>query len=733
MIEKILGVIGTILYPLFSIIFTLIDGIQGIFGAFAGIDNVKVGSTKITAGNTGDIKDTGIVYYLFQSDIVKNMLMSVAILGLFLLVIFTVIAFIKNVYASKQKSWKDIIGAALIGLMNFVFVPAVSLLGVWLGNILLNAVNGATSATGATSMAGNLFVASAYNANKVRIFVEDGEKGLGWDINDSTTYGDVGDGSAYWTECQQYYTNLSALNTSSKYIELDETKAKNDPAYLANKIDEYHSLSGSYRGTYGIKAFYKLSSINYLVLAAGGCFMIYVLAAISFGMVKRLFMLLVLFIISPAMCALYPIDDGNAVKKWKDEFVKNVLSAFGAVAGMNIFFAILPPITNIKISDAGAAGKVLDALGLTSVLLTIAGLFVVKDVISFISGAIGAGNAYADGSSLMKSTTGAIKNARNKRKNLTKKTGEFVKKGAGVFGTAKGASDAGGNFFESLMSQAGNATLRNTIGFTKKDITDEFKKSSKDSFDYQTAESKRKEENAEYKSSGAKAQVDALISGAGGAPIDPEKAAPIINALPKHAQQKALRDLAVYNNKHGKLGTTADSLKEDIGKVQEQESARAGAYGAAESYGAVQTLMGTLDRSFYDPATHSLRTTTKVDPATLARLETRAKRVSATVADINAYNNAVAQNETIEKYKEITREAKSSASQLAQSILALAENYKGQVKQDIITIANKLRQDVNGAGNLNDVESAVASARTAISGIAGKGTEINNILNTGSR
>ena len=89
-------------------------------------------------------------------------------LGLFLLIIFTVMAFIKNAYSSKQKNWKEIIGNSIKGLANFIFLPVCCLLGVWAGNILLNAIDGATSTGGATLMSRKLFLAAAYDANKYR-------------------------------------------------------------------------------------------------------------------------------------------------------------------------------------------------------------------------------------------------------------------------------------------------------------------------------------------------------------------------------------------------------------------------------------------------------------------------------------------------------------------------------------------------------------------------------------
>ena len=49
-VDAILGAIGTILYPMFSIVFALIDGIQAIFQAFAGIGDVRLGGSAGSGG-----------------------------------------------------------------------------------------------------------------------------------------------------------------------------------------------------------------------------------------------------------------------------------------------------------------------------------------------------------------------------------------------------------------------------------------------------------------------------------------------------------------------------------------------------------------------------------------------------------------------------------------------------------------------------------------------------------
>ncbi len=449
MIDAILGAVGLIIYPLFSIIFLVIEVIENVFKAFAGTGDVVIGDklvgsdanrVEITSANTGKYNDTGIVYYLMQSEIIKNIFVSILVLALFLIIIFTVMAFIKNAYASKQKKWQEIVGNAFIGLANFIFIPVCCLLGVWLGNILLKAIDGATNVNGATSMSHQLFVSAAYNANKLR------QEGC-WEYD--------------WDE-DEMFTKVNKLvedNGLEDKITVekrtwgnDEAKHNEVRAYYADIVDKVYSHQEVAIGAqWNVSGWYRLIDINYVLLAGGGCFVIYALASISFGMVKRLFALLMLFVISPAMCALYPLDDGSAVKKWKDDFVRNTISAYGAVVGMNLFFCLAPIIQQINLTGKG---NWIDGLGLTSLLLTIAGLYMVKDFINMISGYIGAGNAYTDGAGLMGSTTKRVKSG-------FKKAGKGI---SGAFGTINKWRGAVGALGSDATGKAKAGALFSSVG-----------------------------------------------------------------------------------------------------------------------------------------------------------------------------------------------------------------------------------------------------------------------------
>ena len=344
-VDTILGVVGTILYPLFSIIFLIIQLMQNLFYSFAGINTANFGGTPIYNENKGMENDTGLLYHLLTRPLVRNMVLSIMILALFLIVIFTVMAFLKNIYSAKPKKWQEIIGSAIKGAAHFILLPVFCLLGVWAGNILLQAINGATSNGGSVAMERKLFIAAAYNANVFRC-----DEGAA--------------GEATWTSINKLATQSKMLNDSSKSFADAHTIEKHlkagtedqlDPAYFeyyANVIDQiYSETNADITWYWNVGEYYSLWNINYIVLVAGGIFMLYALCVLAFGMVRRIFLILMLFMISPGVCALYPLDDGKAVETWKGKVKEQVLSGYGAVAGINLFFSIMPLIEKISIFE----------------------------------------------------------------------------------------------------------------------------------------------------------------------------------------------------------------------------------------------------------------------------------------------------------------------------------------------------------------------------------------------
>lgn len=449
MVDIILGIVGMLLYPLFSIVFILLDTLQMLFYSLAGIGELFYGNTifdwtPIVDTNGGNATDTGLIYFLMHSDIVKNMFLSILVLAIFLMIIFTVMAFLKNAYSAKPKSWKEIIGNALKGIMNFVFVPVCCFLGVWVGNIILNAVNAATSQGGSTLMSRKLFIAAAYNANHYRNGLEEGKWLL--ELSWETAEWQLAVGNALASEGNILPFEKSAITDN---LSQDEMANMLDQLYGCGALSIYEWVT--------VGQGYSLYQINYLTLIVGGVFMMYVMITLAYAMVRRMFIILMLFIISPAMCAMYPLDEGKALGQWRGDFLKQVISAYGAVAGMNLFFSLLPIVSNIRFSAGGTgwAGVISSILNrvfpidtIIQLLIMICGLFVVKEFISMISGYIGAEDAYSKGASLRKQTTDSVKKY---GKAGIRKASKYAR---GAFDAAKNSKGSKNQaFVTSLMGQ----------------------------------------------------------------------------------------------------------------------------------------------------------------------------------------------------------------------------------------------------------------------------------------
>ncbi|MBR1890621.1 MAG: hypothetical protein IJ817_02940 [Clostridia bacterium] len=149
--------------------------------------------------------------------------------------------------------------------------------------------------------------------------------------------------------------------------------------------------------------YYDLWQFNFIVGFAGCIVCVSIFFNIILGMIARLFMCIVLFLIAPPLFGLAPLDGGGAAKKWRENFMKQVLMTYGAVVGMNLMLMILPYMNDIDFFNIPIAD------GLAQTLVIIVGLITIKAVIETLSNIIGAADAQATGGKIaddVKKTTG---------------------------------------------------------------------------------------------------------------------------------------------------------------------------------------------------------------------------------------------------------------------------------------------------------------------------------------
>ena len=133
----------------------------------------------------------------------------------------------------------------------------------------------------------------------------------------------------------------------------------------AAKNSDYNvnpSLTDPLRGAYyyGEKSIYDLDAVNedfdigvaaidYIVLFLTCFKLLEILATIILNSVGRIFNMLLLYLISPLIVSVSPLDDGAKFKQWTTAFIVQSFSVFGTVISMRMLLLFMPLVTDDKL------------------------------------------------------------------------------------------------------------------------------------------------------------------------------------------------------------------------------------------------------------------------------------------------------------------------------------------------------------------------------------------------
>ncbi len=309
----------------------LIDGLVNLFYSIVYkifssicvlIDFIKTIFFKLCGIETVEIEgsQTDLLTNLLNSDAIRRVFLTITIIGFILLAVFTIIAIVKSNYQEKQ-NWKTVMTKALHALIIMFILPATIISGVILANTVMSSIN--------QGMQANL-------------------------VNGNGTIGG------------QFLVTIGS--NSFKGIGVRE---EIEAMFISGQLD-YNSLNT-------VKMYYDITSMNYIIGLIGGIVMLvmFVLSALTF--VQRIFDVILLYIISPVSVSTIPLDEGNRFKVWKDMLISKVLSAYGVILVMNLFFLIIPQVYQIKFFDNNFHN------GIVYILFLIGGSFAVTKASRVIS------------------------------------------------------------------------------------------------------------------------------------------------------------------------------------------------------------------------------------------------------------------------------------------------------------------------------------------------------------
>lgn len=309
------------------------------YGMFSGIclliDFIKTIFYKLCGIETVEIEGEqgDLLSNLLESDIIKRVFLTIFIIGFILLIVFTILAIIKSKYQEKQ-NWKTVLSKTGQAFIIMLLIPFTVIIGVMLTNTIMSSINQAMNvypSSGQGTIGGQFLITIGHDAYK----------GL-----------------------------------------IDQSQA--EAMFVSGELN-YAKLSV-------VKQYYDITELNYVIGLLGSLVMLimFVISAITF--VQRIFDIVLLYIISPVSISTIPLDEGNRFKVWKDMLISKILSAYGIILVMNLFFLIIPQVYQIKFFDNSFQN------GVVYILFLIGGSFAVTKasrVISQLTGAPATGGEMA--------------------------------------------------------------------------------------------------------------------------------------------------------------------------------------------------------------------------------------------------------------------------------------------------------------------------------------------------
>lgn len=264
----------------------VIDGIMEIFSAIAGVTDV-----------TYQGKSVNIIEFIVGDSTVGTIFWCVFILAVGLTCIFTIVALVKNMIANNRNI-TTIIGKFFLALLGTLAMVVVVILGILISNAILVLVSEIFEIGNTTKLSNSIFNACV------------GDWVNGYSINE---------------------INVSTLSVRKIFGDYNTAAFGIWPTSWKNN------------GMVNPDTFLYLPSM----IASIGLMIAMVVAIINLA--KRVYEIVLLYIVLPVSMSTIAIDDGARFKIWRETFVTKIVLAYGTVFSVNIFILILPFISKMKI------------------------------------------------------------------------------------------------------------------------------------------------------------------------------------------------------------------------------------------------------------------------------------------------------------------------------------------------------------------------------------------------
>jgi len=456
--DLVLGLFAIVpqsIYFLYASVASLLDLCQLGVRKLAGLDVYYVDGKAVSGDILKNFFD-GIIGLNNSYGSLNTVFWAMIIFGGMVLVLSTIFAIIRSHYeeeTAKTNPSKIIMGACK-SLCLMALIPVLTIFGVRLSELFLQTMDEITL----TSTVKN--ISEVYDANAISNFKSTDEKNYtkaytSFDIfgvtewtNTQTFSGMMFDlicsdvnrvrmgeyttttmSNSNWDNCSVFYVQDSVDNKTEAVANQIDYAFKNcltlekghtvsmtgDESYCAMGSSLVSGASAIFAaGLINVKRFskfnvglvwyyYNLWGANFFLGFAGAFFLGILLVKIVFGLLKRLIISIALFLIYAPIAGISPLDGGNGIKNWGKSFISYIIATFGSVIGINLFFLLLPALSNIAFFGISFLDKIFN------MMIILAAITMVNKFIALISSFVGGADLAKEGAEVQKTAGGAAK------------------------------------------------------------------------------------------------------------------------------------------------------------------------------------------------------------------------------------------------------------------------------------------------------------------------------------
>ncbi len=275
------------IYALYCGLLELVDIMQYGFDVLIGLQDITY------VNSAGQEESTTLLNYIIFNDTIRTALVGITFIALALTILFAIYSVIHSSldfdFENKRPVGK-VMSATFKTMMTFLFIPLIVWVGLNLASIVLKQTAAALSGTGGTtSISDTILLVSSMKAHK--------DSGVAFSFTTSPWSGIV-DGSL------NYMTFAARIN---------------------------------------------IAEIDYLIGFAAAIFCLIIMLICLFSFIRRIYDIVLLYIVSPYFASTMVLDDGQKFSRWRETFIGKVLVGFGSALGMRLFLMLIPMIMGDEI------------------------------------------------------------------------------------------------------------------------------------------------------------------------------------------------------------------------------------------------------------------------------------------------------------------------------------------------------------------------------------------------